>query len=70
MNSAHRLTVIVPVVSPKIVSATLRFFVPTRVESAWCSSFPAKVTKSLLFDDHLILSTVRFGYDFVAGGWK
>ena len=70
MNSAHRLTVIVPVVSPKLVFVTLKFFVPTRVESAWCSSFPAKVTKSPSYDDRLISSTVRFGYDFAPGGWN
>lgn len=70
MNFVYRLIVIVFVVFLKIAFVILRFFVLIRVELVWCNSFFAKVIKSSSFDDRLISLTVRFGYDFVVGGWN
>ena len=70
VSSAHKLTVICPVVSANVLSISLRFFAPTTVGSARWRALPKKVINSQSLEDCFICSTVHVGCKLSADGWN
>ena len=68
VSSAHKLTVICPVVSANVLSISLRFFAPTTVGSARWRALPKKVINSQSLEDCFICSTVHVGCKLSADG--